>query len=99
MQHRIARGMGGARRSRSELRRPWLALPANGVVMCGDGVSGCHGRAETRDRARAFELGFAVHSGVIHPAQAPILHAVHGWVLLDDQGGWVPVEAPEGVAA
>lgn len=76
-----------------------MTFAANGVVMCGDGVTGCHGRAETKDRARAYDLGFAVRSGVRPPAQIPILHAVHGWVLLDDQGGWVPVEAPEGVAA
>jgi hypothetical protein len=63
--------------------------------MCGDGATGCHGRTETRDRARAYALGYAIRAGVRLPAEVPMLHAVHGWVLLDDEGGWVPVEAPD----
>ena len=95
VQHRSARGNGGTNRG----ARPWLTRAANGVIMCGTGTTGCHGRAETRDRARAFDLGFAVRMGVTLPASTPLRHAVHGWVLLDDAGGWTPVEAPEGVAA
>lgn len=97
VQHRAARGKGGT--SRGSRLRPWLTRAANGVIMCGTGTTGCHGRAETRDRARAFDLGFAVRTGVTLPASAPLRHAVHGWVLLDEEGGWTPVEAPEGLAA
>lgn len=91
--------MGGARTRRSESRRPWLTGAANGAVMCGDGVTGCHGRAETRDRGRAFDLGFAVRNGVLRADEAPILHAIFGWALLNDDGGWVPCEEPDGAAA
>jgi hypothetical protein len=39
-QHRRARGMGGT----SDVS---IGHPANGVPLCGDGVRGCHGWAET----------------------------------------------------
>ncbi|MCC2030641.1 hypothetical protein [Microbacterium allomyrinae] len=96
IQHREARGAGGT--SKGAVRknaRPWLVLASNGAVMCGTGVTGCHGRAETKDRRRAFDLGFAVRPGVRRPAEMPIRHALHGWVTLTDDGDWEPAEAPE----
>lgn len=96
VQHREARGKGGASRKYGRVARPWLTLASNGVLMCGDGVTGCHGDVETRERARGFALGFVVSAiGVRRPASVPIKHAAHGWVTLDDVGGWDPAEAPE----
>jgi 5-methylcytosine-specific restriction protein A len=48
--HRIPRGMGGS-------RDPRLSLPSNLVVLCGSGVTGCHGGTESyREGARARGL-------------------------------------------
>lgn len=95
LQHREARGQGGTKRG----GRPWLTLPSNGVVLCGTGVTGCHGRTETVDRARAFALGFAIRSGIRRPHEIPMRHALLGWVTLNDAGGWDPADAPECGAA
>ena len=48
--HRVPRRMGGS-------RNETLHLPANLILLCGSGVSGCHGWVESyRDKAR--ERGF-----------------------------------------
>jgi hypothetical protein len=47
IQHRVARGQGGTN------------SPSNLVVLCGSGITGCHGRCEQRDReyqARGYWL-------------------------------------------
>jgi hypothetical protein len=44
------------------------------------------------DRARWTAAGFLVRQGVTRPTDVPIEHAVHGRVLLDDDGTWT--EAP-----
>lgn len=96
VQHREARGKGGAPRKHGRDVRPWLTRASNGVLMCGDGVTGCHGDVETRNRAGGFALGFVVSAiGVRRPASVPIKHALHGWVTLTDAGGFEPAEAPE----
>ncbi|KAA9110161.1 hypothetical protein [Microbacterium rhizomatis] len=92
VQHREARGTGGGKRG----RRPWLVLASNGGLMCGTGTTGCHGDTETKRRGRAYALGFAIKTGIRRPSEIPMRHAVRGWVLLDDEGGWEPVEAPRG---
>lgn len=47
IQHRKARGMGGT-------TDPAINSPANLIVLCGDGVRGCHGWVEShREEARA----------------------------------------------
>lgn len=100
VQHREARGAGGVKSRKGRVRRPWLVLPSNGALMCGDGVSGCHGDVETRERAEGRRLGFVVSAnGVRRPSEVPVRHAVHGWVLLDDVGGWSVVDEPEEAAA
>lgn len=93
IQHREARGKGGVKRKNA---RPWLTLASNGVLMCGDGVSGCHGDVETKHREWARAFGFVVSAlRVFRPAEVPIKHAVYGWVLLLDDG---TVESAEAAA-
>jgi hypothetical protein len=79
LHHRRARGMGGTRRA---IHTPsWL------LAVCGMGnTSGCHGRIEThreQARARGWLLGPSDD-----PATTPVLHAVYGWVILLDDGGF-----------
>ena len=50
--HRRPRGMGGSRDATSN-------TPANLLLLCGTGTSGCHGRIE-RDRPMAFAYGWLV---------------------------------------
>lgn len=55
LQHRIARGMGGSKDER-------LSGPANLIVLCGSGTTGCHGLVESQRRL-SIELGYAMHRG------------------------------------
>lgn len=61
---------------------------SNGVLLCGSGTTGCHGWAHD-EIAEATALGFVVASHD-DPREVPIRHALHGWVLLDDVGGFEP---------
>lgn len=78
--HRRPRGSGGTSLG-------WVNLPGNLILLCGSGVDGCHGHIESnRDEARA--QGFLVNlNGKDVPSMVPVVHAVHGVVLLDDAGG------------
>jgi 5-methylcytosine-specific restriction protein A len=82
VQHRLPRQAGGT-------RRPWVNLPGNLVLLHGHGTSLCNGDVES-DRARWTAAGFLVRNGVTRPADTPIEHAVHGRVLLADDGGVAP---------
>jgi hypothetical protein len=82
--HRLRRGQGSTRRA-------WVNLPGNLVLLCGSGTVGCHFRVESNG-LWARENGFKVREGVTLPADTPIEHAVHGRVLLADDGTWA--EAP-----
>lgn len=64
LQHRRARGMGGS-------KDPVSSSPANGVVMCGTGTTGCHGYVEAHP-AEAIERGFRVPQGR-NPALVPLV--------------------------
>lgn len=75
--HRLPRGMGGTRRDD-------VNSPANLVILCGTGASGCHGIVESQ-RGTAYDLGFLVRMNGV-PSQVPIQHAVHGLVWLTDDG-------------
>ncbi|QKW15327.1 HNH endonuclease [Verrucosispora sp. NA02020] len=77
--HRRARAMGGT-------VRPDTNEPQNLLLLCGSATSpdGCHHRVES-SRAEAYELGFLVRQAQ-DPAEVPVLHAVHGRVLLADDG-------------
>lgn len=74
--HRVARSQGGL----------WLA--SNGLHLCSPG--GCHDAAHHRPEW-ARGLGWMVRRGGI-PAFVPARLAGHGWVLLDDSGGFTPAD-------
>jgi hypothetical protein len=88
IQHRIPRGMGGSRDER-------LNLPANLLVLCGSGVTFCHGWVES-NRTAALLAGLLLHR-IQDPTEAPV-QTSSGWVLLDDEGGLANVNAPAEVA-
>ena len=74
--HRRPRGMGGT-------RDPLTNGPANLVLLCGSGVTGCHGWVESH-RAEARADGWLV-SKWADPAAIPIVHNGRT-IYLDDRG-------------
>ena len=60
--HRRPRGMGGT-------RRPDTNSPANLLLLCGTGTTGCHSRVE-ENRAAAHQLGWLLHQ-TEDPTQVP----------------------------
>lgn len=79
--HRRNRGSGGTSLA-------WVNLPANLVVLCGSGTTGCHGWVE-RERTKAFDLGLLVSKiGVATAVTTRLKHRLYGWVLLDNEGGY-----------
>ena len=83
LQHRRRAGMGGD-------RRPETHAPGNLILLCGSGTTRCHGHVESY-RDDAMKTGHAVSANKT-PTLQPIDHAVHGRVLLDDEGGWTACE-------
>lgn len=80
--HRKPRGMGGT-------SDPAISSPANGVLLHGSGTTQCHGKVEA-DRRHYVEAGLLIGVNSRHvPSEVPVDHAVHGCVLLDDDGGKV----------
>lgn len=78
MQHRQARGQGGARRNAA------IGNVANAVILC----RGCHDWVEKVCRALGFAHGFAIsRNGIQKPWDVAIKHAVHGWCRLTQDGG------------
>lgn len=81
--HRRPRGAGGTSLA-------WVNLPANLVVLCGSGTTGCHGWVE-RERTKAFDLGLLVSKiGVATATTTRLKHHLYGWVLLNNDGGYKP---------
>jgi hypothetical protein len=79
--HRRPRGSGGT-------SEKYVARPSNGVLL----HTSCHERKESH-RDEATTTGFLVSAiGIARPSDVPILHAVHGWVRLDDDGGYTRVK-------
>lgn len=91
LHHRRPSGMGGD-------RKPETHGPANLVMLCGSGVTFCHGWVE-QHRTDAMARGYLIsrHGGT-HPAEFVIEHAVHGFVYLLDDGSvrQVPTAWTEG---
>lgn len=85
--HRRARGMGGARDA-------WINEPANGAVLCGSGVTGCHGWVE-KHRDVAYETGWLIRRGIATAETVPLVHALHGYVLLNNMGGYERLKPTE----
>lgn len=76
-QHRQG-GMGGSSVKHRASNVVWLESAINGRI-----------EAEPEMQREAFARGIKV-SRFQDSAEVPIRHAVHGWVLLDDEGGWAP---------
>lgn len=76
LHHRVKRGQGGA----------WAA--DNCVLVCGDGVRGCHGWIEANPDAAAVE-GFHCRPWE-DPASVPLL-VRWDWVRLGGDGDYYPV--------
>ena len=81
--HRQPRGMGGT-------DDPAANSPANLLLLCGTGTTGCHGLVETQ-RALAVEHGWLVpHS--TDPASVPVLLFFGDRVYLTTDGRYQEVE-------
>lgn len=78
-QHRRARGMGGSRTAATR-------SAANGLLACGSGVTGCHGRMESNPH-EAKAKGWAV-SHWADPETTPADLFLVGWVILTTDGGY-----------
>lgn len=76
--HRVPRRMGG---SRDEM----LHKPANLILLCGSGVSGCHGWVESyRDKAK--HQGYLLHQ-VSSAEEIPFIDSRGNPWLIDNEGG------------
>ena len=77
--HRCPRSSGGTKRG-------WVNMAGNGVLLHGSGTTGCHNEVEShRDKAR--DNGFLISAnGNERAHNVPINHAVHGRVILTDDG-------------
>ncbi len=87
--HRQARGMGGS-------SRPEVNSPANVLLVCGTGTTGCHGFIEAHRTAAELE-GWLVRHG-LDPATVPVtVHDAYDptratrRVLLDHHGDYQEV--------
>lgn len=74
--HRQPRGMGGG-------RRPWTDSPANLLVLCGSGTTGCHGWVES-NRFAARRDGLLVSRYADPRETAVLLHGGAWWWLTDE---------------
>lgn len=63
-----------------------LHLPANLILVCGSGTTGCHGKIHANP-AWAYQMGYLVHSWDT-PEKVPLKHHEYGWCLLDENGGY-----------
>jgi hypothetical protein len=67
-------------------RQPWVNLPGALVVLCGSGVTGCHGWVETH-RQDAYGDGWLVRRhGTVLPTEISVPHTIYGQVRLIDDG-------------
>ncbi|MBM0205776.1 hypothetical protein JNW90_24235 [Micromonospora sp. STR1s_5] len=84
LHHRRAKGMGGTRREN-------VNHPGNLMLLCGDGVSGCHGWATVGDVDEARRRGVVVPLECADPAGVPVELWSGRVVLLGhfyEQVGW-----------
>jgi hypothetical protein len=79
IQHRRARGMGGS-------KAPNTNKPSNLILLCGDGVRGCHGYIE-QNRTEARRGGYNVPQFVTAPETIPVRYWDGYLYRLDDEGG------------
>lgn len=84
--HRRAKGMGGD-------KRPDTNLPANLVLLCGSGTTGCHGWVHANPRDAQL-LGWIIPRWA-DPLEVPIPAYTSAWsalVFLDNDGNYIPAE-------
>ena len=79
-QHRANRGMGGRKSLNRLSNLVWLCSEMNGLIESHAGVA-----------REALERGIKISSHA-EPSAVRIRHAVHGLVVLDDDGGITRVE-------
>ena len=79
-QHRANRGHGGHKAGNRLSNGVLLDSLINGAI-----------ESDVPMMAEAMRRGLKV-SRYADPLLVPVLHAVHGWVLLDDDGGFTTVE-------
>jgi hypothetical protein len=71
---------------------PGLHDPGNVIDVCGTGSTGCHGYIHAHP-AESYAKGWLVRGTAdTLSVDVPILTALHGWVLLDDDGNWTPIK-------
>lgn len=81
-QHR-AGGMGGSPTKHRASNVVWLDSIINGLI-----------ESDVEMQREAYRRGIKI-SKFMDSSVTPVRHAVHGWVLLDDEGGWVPAESAD----
>lgn len=81
--HRRARGMGGTKAAATN-------RPSNLLRLCGSGTTSCHGFIEA-NRTWAYDHGLLVRQSA-NPTEVSVLLLRPGWVLLTDDGLYLPVE-------
>lgn len=95
LNHRRSRGAGGTLAAQAN-------LPSNLLVVCGDGVRGCHGLLENQLRAQAYLVGWLVRKcdcyspwKCLHsPSARPVLILRQQWVYLTHDARYEPAPAP-----
>lgn len=78
------------RRKRSQMPRWRKWEPSNCVMLCGDGVTGCHGWVEAHPRDASVD-GWHVYP-YQEPSETPVTLWTGLTVLLDDLGNYTPVD-------
>lgn len=91
--HRLPRGMGGVGAKKGSEYELLVSNIANALVLCGSGVTGCHGWAE-KYRAMAREYGYLIPRLGLerHPAGIRVRRADGSWWLLTRDGRAIECE-------
>lgn len=84
LHHRRPRGMGGNREA-------WVNEPPNGIILCGSGVTGCHGWVE-ENRDVGYELGLLVRRGEDRPVDVPVRRQDGTWWFLTRWGSATQID-------
>lgn len=66
-------------------RQPNTNSPSNLILLCGDGVQGCHGHIE-HNREEARKTGYNIPQFVANPASIPVTYWDGRTYLLKDDG-------------
>ena len=81
------------RKLRSQASLAEVHNPSNLILLCGTGTTGCHGWVHAHP-AEACRYGWMVRS-YREVWDIAVLSKKHGWIFLDDDGGWIHVEDEE----